>query len=84
LTRQEQSKVDHISAAIGELMAGQKARGEQMDRIEGKIGQLTAEHTRTREMVIQHRTASQVMVWLGGAILAAWGAVKGFWIFEGK
>lgn len=77
MTRNEQVAVNDIHKMLGELAAGQKARGDQMDRIEVKVDRLTGEHARTREMVVQHRTGWQLLVWIGGVTIAIIGAMKG-------
>ena len=83
--------MNELHRAIGQLIAGQEARGVQMDRMEktmigvhNDIADIRKEHARTREMVIRNSTAGQVIAWALGLGLAVWGAVKGFWAIENK
>lgn len=77
MTRGEQVAVNDLHKMLGELTAGQRERADQMDRIEVKVDRLTSEHSKTREMVVQHRTGWQLLVWIGGVGLALLGTVKG-------
>ncbi len=64
---------------IGEMIASGKARGRQMDRIEAKFDDLAAVHSKTRDMVLEHRTALRVVKWAVTTALAAIGALGIDW-----
>ncbi len=48
---------------LGEVIASGKARGRQMNRIEAKFDDLAAVHSKTRDMVLEHRTTLRVIKW---------------------
>ncbi len=56
---------------LGEVIASGKACARQMDRIEAKFDDLAAVHSKTRDMVLEHRTTLRVVQW---AVTAAIGA----------
>ena len=60
---------------LGQLIAEQASRGEQMDRMEAKLERMAACHQITRNIVEQHRTGWRMLVWFGGIGLAALAAV---------
>lgn len=85
MTRTELQQIAELRGLVADLLARHDARTSQMDRIEADVKGIREEHTKTREMVIQHRTGWQVLVWVGGvaiavfgAVVAAWSTMKGF------
>lgn len=56
---------------LGELLAGGKARGKQMDRIEKTMNNLAEAQNETRGMVLEDRASVRALKWSLGIVIAA-------------